>query len=385
MTSTWSNRVFVLLIQLSCLWLSSVEAFSNLALNLPRHNWQRESTRLHTEIRYSPGFVGKGRPNTSQLLRAVAAVDEVDATTVHSSLESETSLIEQQIQKVTDWVEVDRERFVSRFINGCFLAASFGVAVYSILNINQGMTRGWTQAEIAMRIPLDSWSSYEAALEASPVATKTMINVIIYLLGDWLSQTLFSKNHVLDFDLGRTLRNGFIGLCFGPLVHEYYKFSDAILPVEGGLENRLLKIVMDQTIYLSSKCSVYIMAVNILQGASFETSAKAVQERIGGICITAWKFWPLIHCITYSVIPARHRVLWVNCVDLVWNAILSTMSQQQKATLKKIETTDVETISIVLVAADENSNPEKQEVPVEAGTQPLLVSSMEEATVPAAS
>ena len=42
----------------------------------------------------------------------------------------------------------------------------------------------------------------------------------------------------------------------------------------------------------------------------------------------SWKFWPIIHCITYSVIPAKHRILWVNSVDLVWNAILSSAAQR---------------------------------------------------------
>ena len=120
----------------------------------------------------------------------------------------------------------------------------------------------------------------------------------------------------------RTFRNGFIGLCFGPLVHQYYEFSDAILPVEVGI-NRLYKICMDQTIYLSVKCSIYIMAVNLLSGETFETGKNKVQDKLQGIMFTAWKFWPLVHLITYNVIPARHRILWVNCVDLIWNAILS--------------------------------------------------------------
>jgi hypothetical protein len=62
-------------------------------------------------------------------------------------------------------------------------------------------------------------------------------------------------------------------------------------------------------------------------GESWETAKNNVQTKIKGICFTAWKFWPLVHCITYGVIPARHRILWVNCVDLVWNAILATMSR----------------------------------------------------------
>lgn len=145
-----------------------------------------------------------------------------------------------------------------------------------------------------MRIPLDNWASYESSLEDRPIFTKTLINVIIYLLGDWLSQTLFQKKNVLEFDASRTLKNGFIGLCFGPLVHEYYQFSDYILPVEGGIWNRLEKILMDQTLYLTVKCSVYIAAVGLLQGESWEQVQDNVKSRIKGIVFAAWKFWPLV-------------------------------------------------------------------------------------------
>lgn len=41
-------------------------------------------------------------------------------------------------------------------------------------------------------------------------------------------------------------------------------------------------------------------------------------------------FVKTVHCITYSIIPARHRILWVNCVDLVWNAILATKAQKDQ-------------------------------------------------------
>jgi protein Mpv17 len=211
-------------------------------------------------------------------------------------------------------------------VNALILLVTLGYAAYTILDVDHGMTRGWTPEEIAMRIPLDNWQSYETSLAEKPIFTKTLINVVIYLLGDWLSQTVFQKKNVLDFDPWRTMRNGFIGLCFGPLVHEYYQFSDHILPVEAGLTNRLCKILMDQTIYLTVKCSIYIMAVGMLAGDDFETAQQSVKTRIKSIVTTAWKFWPLVHCVTYSVIPARHRILWVNCVDLIWSAILANMS-----------------------------------------------------------
>eukprot|EP00980_Cylindrotheca_fusiformis_P027919 scaffold22568_cov125-Cylindrotheca_fusiformis.AAC.16 len=216
----------------------------------------------------------------------------------------------------------------SKVINFLFLAAAFGYATYTIFSIDSGLTRGWTTGEIAMRIPLDNWGAYEDYLANKPIFTKTLINVIIYLLGDWLSQTAFQKKNLLDFDISRTLRNGFIGLCFGPLVHEYYQFSDTILPPENGMVTRLEKILMDQTIYLTVKCSIYISAVGLLGGDDVQTVKQTVQDKIGGVVLTAWKFWPLVHCITYGLIPARHRILWVNSVDLVWNAILATQAQK---------------------------------------------------------
>jgi protein Mpv17 len=225
---------------------------------------------------------------------------------------------------------MDTEELIEKAMNACLLLAAFGFSFYTMVTIDHEFTRGWTQQEIAMRIPLDNWASYESALAEKPIMTKTFINVVIYSLGDWLSQTVFQKKNVLEFDVSRTLRNGFIGLCFGPLVHMYYEWSDTILPVEGGLMNRVQKVFMDQTLYLTIKCSIYIAAVGILQGDDLKTVKETIQDRIGPICFTAWKFWPLVHCVTYGVIPGRHRMLWVNCVDLVWNAILASMSRKEE-------------------------------------------------------
>ena len=204
------------------------------------------------------------------------------------------------------------QTLASKLFNAALLAASFGFVFVSVFNIDKGMTRGWSPAEIGMRIPLDTWASYENSLSEKPVATKTIINIVIYLLGDWLSQTLFQQKNVLDFDAARTLKNGFVGMCFGPAVHEYYEFSDWILPVDGvtiGITNRAFKILMDQTIYLSIKCSIYILAIGILNGDSVEDSSENVKNRIKPIMFAAWKFWPLVHCVTYGLVPARHRIL----------------------------------------------------------------------------
>ena len=271
-------------------------------------------------VSYGPDGSVQAAP--SPFMSAIELADASPITTAPSAASGvEVAAIQTEDDEVPELVRALFRRDESgrtplaKLFNAALLAASFGYVAYTVLNIDRGMTRGWTAGEIGMRIPLDTWASYENSLSEKPVATKTIINIVIYLLGDWLSQTIFTGANVLDFDARRTLRNGFIGACFGPVVHEYYEFSDSILPVDGatlGITNRAFKILMDQTLYLSVKCSIYILAVGVLSGEGLEDSAENVRTRIRPIMFTAWKFWPLVHCVTYGLIPARHRILWVN-------------------------------------------------------------------------
>ncbi|CAM9447102.1 unnamed protein product [Ectocarpus sp. 13 AM-2016] len=128
-----------------------------------------------------------------------------------------------------------------------------------------------------------------------------------------------------EFDLQRTLRNGLIGACFGPVVHFYYNFSDWVLPPSVPI-NRPFKIMLDQSIYFCSKCAVYILLVSLLRGDSFEEARGTVEKKLEGVVTTGWRFWPFVHIFTYFLIPPRHRVLWVNCVDLLWSSIMAGMT-----------------------------------------------------------
>ena len=56
----------------------------------------------------------------------------------------------------------------------------------------------------------------------------------------------------------------------------------------------------------------------------------------------------MVHCVTYSVIPAQHRILWVNSVDLVWNAIISSAAQKDSV-FEEIEGVEEESISTSVI------------------------------------
>ena len=109
---------------------------------------------------------------------------------------------------------------------------------------------------------------------------------------------------------------------------------------------------MDQSAYLTIKCSVYISAVGLLAGEEWATVRQTVKDKIGGVVLTAWKFWPIVHCITYSLIPAQHRILWVNSVDLVWNAILASQAQRTESVFEEKEGEEEETLSKLSVVGE---------------------------------
>ncbi|KAK6794035.1 hypothetical protein RDI58_007488 [Solanum bulbocastanum] len=47
------------------------------------------------------------------------------------------------------------------------------------------------------------------------------------------------------------------------------------------------------------------------------------------IIISFVRLWPFAHLITYGVIPVEQRLLWADCVELIWVTILSTYSNEE--------------------------------------------------------
>jgi hypothetical protein len=56
----------------------------------------------------------------------------------------------------------------------------------------------------------------------------------------------------------------------------------------------------------------------------FLISCSDKAEMLFGLLQAGWKLWPFAHLVTYGVVPVEQRLLWVDCVELVWVTILST-------------------------------------------------------------
>ena len=153
------------------------------------------------------------------------------------------------------------------------------------------------------------YREYEKAALAFPIVTKSATSGIAYFLGDSIAQAQAQK----PADYGRLVRATLAGfISHGPQLHFWTLFLEwSALPL-------LVKVLLDQTLFALYLNGAYAVLTETLQGRS-PRSALAKAKAAALPCLFAgWRFWPLAHLITYTVIPLHLRVLWVDVLEVAW-------------------------------------------------------------------
>ncbi|KAJ6827323.1 protein SYM1-like [Iris pallida] len=220
------------------------------------------------------------------------------------------------------------EEMVDRAINASIVLAAGTFAITKLLTIDSDYWHGWTIYEILKYAPLHNWAAYEEALKTNPVLAKMMISGVVYSLGDWIAQCYEGKP-LFDFDRTRMFRSGLVGFTLhGSLSHYYYYFCEALFPSQDWWVVPA-KVLFDQTAWAALWNSIYYFALGLLRFESPVTIFSELKATFAPMLTAGWKLWPFAHLITYGVVPVEQRLLWVDCVELVWVTILSTYSNEK--------------------------------------------------------
>ncbi|CAL9758105.1 unnamed protein product [Musa acuminata subsp. burmannicoides] len=224
--------------------------------------------------------------------------------------------------------EEDMNKLVDRAINAAIVLAAGTFAITKLLTIDSEYWHGWTLYEILRYAPQHNWTAYEEALKTNPVLAKMMISGIVYSLGDWIAQCYEGKP-LFDFDRARMFRSGLVGFSLhGSLSHYYYHFCEALFPFQDWWTVPA-KVVFDQTAWSAIWNSIYYVVLGILRLESPANIFTEWRATFWPMLTAGWKLWPFAHLITYGVIPVEQRLLWVDCVELIWVTILSTYSNEK--------------------------------------------------------
>jgi len=104
-------------------------------------------------------------------------------------------------------------------VNISIITITIVIVAIQVFSINTGITRGWSPDEVAYRIPIDTWRSYNDILNMAPIQTKAVTSATVYTIGDIIAQTTEGVE-VGQLDRGRICRSLAAGLIgHGPLSH----------------------------------------------------------------------------------------------------------------------------------------------------------------------
>lgn len=236
---------------------------------------------------------------------------------------------------------------IDKSINAIIVLSAGTFAITKLLTIDHDYWHGWTLFEILRYAPQHNWTAYEEALKSNPVFAKMVISGVVYSIGDWIAQCYEGKP-IFEFDRARMFRSGLVGFTLhGSLSHYYYQICEAIFPFHDWWVVPA-KVAFDQTIWSAIWNSIYYTVVGLLRMDSPSNIFKELRETFFPMLTAGWKLWPFAHLITYGVIPVEQRLLWVDCVELVWVTILSTYSNEKSES----RTSDLQARTIPQPSAD---------------------------------
>ncbi|XP_060202173.1 protein SYM1-like [Lycium barbarum] len=297
-------------------------------LSFPSKSLQEPRKTQTFSINFSPPLTIQNSLKTPSRISLVCPIN-----TVTEDREAETS--QENEKKDTDGTEFDETKNSllsilldkDRFFNASIVLGAGTLAITKLLTIDHEYWHGWTLYEILRYAPEHNWIAYEEALKANPVLAKMAISGIVYALGDWIAQCYEGKP-LLEFDRTRMFRSGLVGFSLhGSLSHYYYQFCEALFPSDWWVVPA--KVAFDQTIWAAIWNSIYFVVLGFLRLESAANIFGELKTTFWPMLTAGWKLWPFAHLITYGVVPLEQRLLWVDCVELVWVTILSTYSNEK--------------------------------------------------------
>merc|ERR1712190_379566 len=85
------------------------------------------------------------------------------------------------------------------------------------------------------------------------------------------------------------------------------------------------KILLDQTFFTAAINMAYSTLDGLLADKSISKSIARARMVLVPSVVASWRFWPVVHLLTYSpLIAVEFKLLWICTMEIVWVAILST-------------------------------------------------------------
>lgn len=144
-------------------------------------------------------------------------------------------------------------------------------------------------------------------------------------IGDVIAQLLIEKKKINDWDVGRTLRFGGVGLVVvGPALRKWYSTLDRLVSKDQSAVKRgFKKMLLDQVVFAPPFTLFLSYLVPFVNGEKHNQIVQNIRETYFSVLKHGLMLWPLAQTINFIVVPAQYQIIYVQLVALIWNAYLS--------------------------------------------------------------
>ena len=159
----------------------------------------------------------------------------------------------------------------------------------------------------------------------------------LYVFGDIINQKALQSKPTIDWQ--KVARFGIVGATLhGPYFFFGFKFIDRIFGTGRNLKTVISKSLTGQMIVFPPFVVTMLSYNELLKGKSKQDIVKSVKDSFLPIFLNGFYCWPLANVITFRFIPVERRILWINCVGIVWNSYLSwELSRAAQSRIKSCE------------------------------------------------
>jgi protein Mpv17 len=164
------------------------------------------------------------------------------------------------------------------------------------------------------------WAAYNEQLDKNPLTAKACTSLVGWALGDLLAQIFISGG---PFDMKRFISLSAFGFLYhGPSGHYFYNWLDS--KIEGTDAKAVFsKVGIDQILWCPLFMSIFFTYLGLVNGDSFAVIGNKLKSDLLTACQGSWKVWPIVHAVNFKFISTKHRLVFINGVQIAFNMFLS--------------------------------------------------------------
>jgi protein Mpv17 len=142
----------------------------------------------------------------------------------------------------------------------------------------------------------------------------------------FLLQIFIVKAPVLDVKRLITLA-AFGFLYHGPSGHYFYNFLDEKIP---GTDPKAVasKVLVDQVLWCPLFMIVFFTYLGLVAGDSFGVIGNKIKSDLFLAVQGSWKVWPIVHAVNFKFISTKHRLVFINGIQIAFNMFLSLLGSK---------------------------------------------------------